>query len=591
MSSRNDLESSLPMIGSFKCCHCQKFNRGVLVPEYPIPCQHCQHGRCYACIVLKNGGLDQISSYGPSDFTALPTVFAAAPAPRASQSLKAPTTAPRASTEPRDDDVGSTLKGQDMLSMSAGSPSLESTTSYTIHNTAPNRMMPPPISALQGGGPLVKNHAGHVPNIPMHPPVGSLHGGLSHTRIGDFSSKHRSPRGPMPLQMAERRYTTPGAESAQSPPSSSTSAYFSESVMSASPSQSDFGYLPSDYSTASLQRDESLNGAELPQIPPLPSLEPTRLTASGPRRPAILSEKSPKRPIHRKPKGPLPPRLVNPDDPKDFKTAQNTIAARGTRQRKMDSATWLLRYRDETKVYIRDLEAYAAAKNERVAILERENQELRDTLSRRPGSEHPARYAQYLSSSSSKHGSFEDLPTAHLNNAGPHQHREIVPMQMPNGFPIVPDYPSIEDYLKSIMHEQSIDDILTTEPGTARPYDHFETSALRQVEPYASAHDSPGLVASEFRTATDDSLFGDIPTEAGDRNTPADDPPATPNTAFNWDMTHVIGWSEAQELLGMDDYEVFDDSWTGDNHSSVAPGFGSPQTHQNVEEGQVSLQA
>ena len=397
----------------------------------------------------------------------------------------------------------------------------------------------------------------------------------------------------MSLQIAQRRYTTPGTETMQSPLSSGTSAYFSESVMSGSPPQSDFGYLPSDRSTMSLHRDDSITGAELPPIPSIPSLEPSRRSASRPRRPAILSEKSPKRPIHRKPKGPLPPRLVNLDDPRDYKTAQNTVAARGTRQRKAESSQWLEKYRDETKVYIRDLEATLREMNEQVADLERENQEMRQVLSRRPLSEPLARYAQYPDSSSSKHGSFDDLPNAGLSNAGSNQHHGIVPMSVPGNFPIVPNIPTIEDHLNMMSREQSFGDNLTTEPRTATPCNHSETSAFRQFDSYGSAHDSPQQVASEHPTASDEEwlneLFSDVPTEAGGRNTPAQEPPVTPNTAYIWGVNPVISWAEAQNQLAMDD-DQFHNRWNFD-YSNMTEGSGSPQTHQNMDEGQTLLQA
>ena len=582
MSSRNDSEA---VIASHTCCHCQNLSRGWLIPGYSTPCQHCQHVRCTTCIDLKSGGLDQNSSYGPTDSTAFPIAFAAAPAPTASQPPEGPSAAPRASTEPRADDLGSTLKGQDLLSIGASPSSLKSATTYGILNTAPNLMLPPPRSSGLAGELQLKNHAGHIPNILMHPTVASLHGGLSHTRIGDFSLRRRTPRRPMPLHIAERRDTTPGTGSMQSPTPSGTSAYFSESVMSNSPSQSNFGYLPSDHSTTSLHRDDSLTGAELPLIPPMPSAEPSWLAASGPRRPPILSEKSPRRPIHRKPKASPPPRVVNPDDPKDFKTAQNTIAARGTRKRKTDSANWLMRYRDDTKVYIRELEASFAESNERVAILERENLELRQALSLRPGSDSLARYAQYPNSPGSKHGSFNDLQT-------PHQHREIVPMQVPGDFPVLHGFPSIEDYLPSMRREQSNDIDLTLEPLTARPYDHRERSATRQFDPNASVHDSPQQEASKLRTARDESMFVDVPPEASDPNPPTAEPPVSPSTAYNWEQGHVISWSEAQDQFEMDDYEFFGDPWYPYNDPNAAQVFGSPPVPQNnVEEGQIPFQA
>lgn len=588
MKSTNDSDT---VIGSYRCCRCQNFSGGLLVPGYPTPCQHCQHGRCRACIVHhESGSVDQCSSYGPNDSTAFPNAFAAAPAPRASQAFEGPSAAPRASTEPRSDDLGSTLNDQDMLSMHASTSSRKSATTYDIHNTTPNMMVPLPTSAGLVRGLLLKTHAGHVPNIPMHAPVTSLHGGLSHTRIGDFSSKQRTPGRSMTLQIPGRRYTTP-AESMQSPPPSATSAYFSESAVSASPPQSDFSYLQSDRSTMSLHRDDSLTGADLPPIPPVPSLEPSRRFAtSGPNRPAILSEKSPKRPIHRKPKGPLAPRVVNPDDPKDFKTAQNTVAARGTRQRKLESAEWLMRYRDDTKVYIRDLEATLAERNERVEILERENQELRQALSLRPGSDRPAQYTQYPGSSSSKHGSYDDLPTASLSNPRLHRHREIVPMQVPGSLLITQGLPSLEDSLYSMSHEQSIGDNLTTEPRTARPYDHREISALQQLEANANIHDSPQQVASEHPTETDGSLFGDIPKEADDENPSAHEAPADPSTAYDLDLDRYISWSQAQDQFEMDDDEFFNDHLNFD-YSNVPQDFGRRQSHHNVEEDQVSVQA
>ena len=481
-----------------------------------------------------------------------------------------------------------------MSSMGAGPPSLESTTTFGAHGIAPNTMMLPPRSALVSGELLAQNHAGHIPNIPVHSPAGSLHRSLSRTRIGAFSLKQRTPRRPMPLQIAQRRYTTPGTESMQSPLSSGTSAYFSESVMSASPPQSDFHYLPSDRSTMSLHRDDSITGAELPPIPPIPSLEPSRRSVSRPRRPAILSEKSPQRPVHRKPKGPLPPRLVNLNDPKDYKTAQNTVAARGTRQRKAYSAQWLEKYRDETKVYIRDLEATLREMNDRVANLERENQEMRQALSRRPVPEHLARCALYPNSSSSKHGSFDDLPTAGLGNAGPNQHREIAPMQVPGKFPVVPSIPSIEDYLNLMSGQQSVSDNLITEPLTTRLYENSENLAFRQLDSYGSAHDSPQQVASEHPTASDEELmedlFGDVLIEAGGQNTLAQEPPVTPNTAYIWGVDPVISWAEAQEQLAMDDDEFYRNRWNPD-YLNVTDRSGSPQTQQNNEEGPISLQA
>ena len=427
MSTRN---TSDVKIKTYKCCQCQEVNRGVIAPGHYTQCRECSHPACTRCGYPSSGEQNQIAEA---------QIF------QSPEPLHGSLGSSRTPTVPMRDYFGrGTPNYQDSRSLVSVDAGLSSTTLYpSSSDVLVNPMAPPPMPGGYSGELSLRNLGHNVPGIPgpyqaMESPYRSLPPSPHH----QFFPARRAARRPDPLHMANiAHYRGPSSAvgEMQTPPSSSTSAYFSDSAMSGSLPASDNEHLQSDNSWASLTgEEESLTANEqLPAIPLLPSPRLSRAEGLVPRRPTILSEKSPKRPMLRKPKGPLPPRAVKPGDPKDFKTAQNTIAARGTRQRKNDSQLWLLRYRDETKDYIRDLEHVLTERNERIAFLERENNGLRQLLNgrtesnprpesippletnHRPGTLNLSRYDSYTTLSDRRPSSFDDYTTAGTGTATP----------------------------------------------------------------------------------------------------------------------------------------------------------------------------
>lgn len=532
----------------YKCCRCQEVNRGVIATR----CRCCSHAACIRCGFPDSSEQNQTAKAQDSQ--------SSQPVPGSSEASRTP-------TESMYDYFGrDTLSEKDSrsaVSLGAGQSSLSL---YPLSSDVLENPMGPP--ATPGGylGELaLRSFGGNVPGIPgPYQVVKSAHGSLPTSPHHQFSPARRAARRPDPLQISNvAQY--PGPSSAmgemQTPPSSSTSAYFSDSAMSGSLPLSDNDYLQWDISGASLTGEESLTADE--PIPAIPILPPPRLSRPGgpvPRRPAILSEKSPKRPMLRKPKGPLPPRVVKPGDPKDYKTAQNTIAARGTRQRKNDSQSWLLRYRDETKDYILDLEHVLTERNERVALLQRENNNLRAMLTDHPGSNpRPSTidlspYNAHSTLSHSGPPSFDDYTTAGTGNAALLERVGAGTAPMLSRGYSAPDLSRDSPYLSSpSTNQQGLDDSEIAGHKTANPWEQsFEQlrSGGPSVNELSRANSLPDPPTSHLGSLNENSIHD-------------------PNTGNRLEQNALEGAPDGQHIpLEMDGILLNDDFVFGDDPST-----------------------
>ena len=562
----------------YSCCQCKTCNKSVIAPGHPTQCKSCSHFRCHNCGFPESGEQSQSLVRDLRDSIDTPASFNNAQTSHNPQPLQGFPMASKTSMEPKLKYYG---KGG---SMSASPSFLELNTSFSNQDAIRNIMRPPPSPASLTRGLALRSYSGNLSGIPKHPTLRTAYCSLPPTPPDDISKSLRAWKRPGPLQMpcvAQLRGPSSPTEGTQTPPTSGTSAYFSEGAMSGSPFISDVEIFDSEYSTANLMGDDSLIPNEpLPVTARSPSPRSSRPRESGPRRPAILSEKSPQRPVHRKPKAPLPPRIVKPNDPKDFKTAQNTIAARGTRQRKVESATWLQRYRDDTKSYITDLEEFVTERNERIAELERENMELKRMFELRPESTNLSKYIPYSSSSSSK-----QQPTNDSREAGPST--------------ATPQSQDAVESKQALCHGLGINDLIRynsfpfSEPSHQQSLNDssiagFSSASLPEMRGFF-----PKGTPSHGPSANERPLFGPSPhSTASHESSFSDHTVAGPSSGMPGQQEGMVGVSEdLQFAMEMGDDGFVNDKWQPDTDHSADPDFGIHYWIWNSIERGVALAA